>query len=810
MEALYQSVENSFRWMAGFVYRHPLPHLIAALAVAVALSSQISKLTIDVSNEGFFHSDDPVLLNYENFREQFGREDVLFVSIAPPEVFSGPFLERTDAFHRELESTVPHLDEVTSLLNARNTRGDGDELIVEDLFESWPQDEAAMAALRKRAMANPIYRDLLLSADGAVTAVVVRASPWAVEETGEDVLDGFELDESDSAGAERTFLSQEQNLAFVTAVLAAVEKFDSKDFPLAVSGVPLITETIKAGMRRDLGRFVVGSLVVCIILLTLLFRRVSGTVLPLLVIFLTLFSTLGLMGLTGTAFKIQTQVLPSFLMAVSIAAAVHILSQFYRHFDEGDSSEQSMVDAMGHSGAPVLGAGVTTAIGMMSFSNAGLAPLADLGVFAGVGILLSLFYTLILLPALLALLPLRPRPPGRGTSALMTRALDALAEFSIARSKLIIVAFLAGTLIAAWGLSRLVFHHDILAWVPEDEKIRVDTALIDRQLNGVQSYEIVLDTGEENGLYEPELLADIEAFQGSLPELESGGMTSRKTLSLVDIVKEINLALNADDPAFYRLPEDRKLVAQELFLFENTGTDDLEDLVDSQFSKARLTVKLPWSDASSMDRYAIDLLALAQRELPADIDVSVTGISSLYAHIAESTKESMVESYLLAVTVISALMVIFIGNLKLGLLAMIPNISPIFITLAAMGILGVELTVFTMFIGSIALGLAVDDTLHFFHGFKRYHQSTGNTEEAIRLTFHSTGRALTVTTVALTLGFLVFGFAYMESVRMFGLFTAVALVLALIADFVLTPAMLKELVPDRVSSETVAVEGGVT
>jgi uncharacterized protein len=548
-------------------------------------------------------------------------------------------------------------------------------------------------------------------------------------------------------------MSAEENAEFVDSALQVVEKYDSEDFPLAVSGVPVITESVKAGMRRDFGRFVIGSLLVSIVLLSLLFRRFSGTLLPLLVIFLTLFSTLGLMGLTGTAFKVQTQVLPSFLMAVSIAAAVHILSQFYRHFDSGDDRETAIVDAMGHSGAPVLGAGITTAVGMLSFSNAGIAPLADLGVFAGLGILLSLAYTLMLLPALLALLPLRPRPVGPGTTGIMDWVLGFLAEFSIARSRLIIIACLVGSVVAVWGLSRLVFYHEVLAWFPEDYQVRSDTYLIDRQLNGVQSF----------------------------------------------VVKEINLALNAGDPAFYRLPEDRQLVAQELFLFENTGTDDLEDLVDSQFSKARFTVKIPWSDATSMDAYYGQLQAQAREILPPDVQVTVTGISSLYAHIVQLTKTSMIQSYLIAVALISVMMVLFIGDLKLGLLAMIPNLSPILLTLAAMGILGVNLTVFSMFIGSIALGLAVDDTLHFFHGFKRYHEATGDTEEAIRLTFHSTGRALTVTTVALTLGFFIFAFATMEAVKVFGVFTGLALLLALFGDFVLTPALFKELIPDRES-----------
>ena len=807
MEESYKRVEGLFQLFARLVYRRPLTMLTLVFAATAAITSQLPKLTMDVSNESMFHETSPLLLNYHAFKEQFGREDVIVISVEPKKVFEEQFLQKLRTFHRELEASVPHLDEVTSLLNARNTRGEGDELIVEELFENWPQNAAELAAIEQRALANPIYRNLLLSADGAVTAVVVRASPYAIDNEDQDVLEGF--DESLPGEAETTeqkpFLDDKKNTEFFTATQAIVEKYHSDDFPLALSGLPVITETLKAAFRRDFGRFISGALLVIIGLLQLMFRRASGVLMPLATIILTLLTTLGLMAATGTAFKVQTQILPSFLMAVGVGAAVHVLSMFYKRFDESGDKEQALVDAMGHTGTPVLGACITTAVGLLSFINTSLAPLAELGIFAGVGIMLSLLYTLIMIPAFLALLPVKQKPVAVANRGAMDRMLTLTAEFSIRYSKPIIIACAMGTLVAVWGALQLRFYHNPLEWFPGETPVRLDTARIDAQFKGVQTVEVVVDTGVENGLYQPALLNALDQLEGKLAQIRYKNIVSGKTLSIADIVKEINRALNEDRPEFHKIPQNRNLIAQELLLFENSGTDDLEDYVDSQFSKARYTIKLPWSDASSTDHYLDRLRPVFKDNLPEDVDISFTGILALYSHIAMESMASMKQAYLLAVVVISGLMVLFIGNLKIGLIAMIPNLSPILMTLGVMGMLDLPMAVITMFIGSIALGLAVDDTLHFLHGFKRFHHKTGDTEQAILLTFQSTGRAMVVTTAALSMGFFVFMFATMENQFLFGLLTGMTIILALFADFILVPAILKEIIKDTLREKENAV-----
>ncbi len=797
MEVLYRFVEEIFAGLARVIYRHPIPPLLLVAVASLAMAMQLPKLVLDTSNESFFHADSPELLNYMAFKEEFGREDMIIIATEADDVFDPAFLRRLEALHKALETQVPYLDEVTSLLNARNTRGKDDELIVEDLFESWPQSADDMAALRERALSNPIYRNLLLSDDGRVTAVVVRPSPYAVSVNEIDILEGFDDEPPGNNAPPPEFLDDQQSAEFVAVTREVVQQFQSDNFRLRLGGMPVMSEVVKEHMRKDMARFLLAAVAGITLLLYLMFRRVSGVVLPMLTIILTLVCTLGLMGFTGIAFKVPTQILPSFLIAVGVGSSVHILSQFYRRFDAGNERSEALTGALRQSGAPVLGAALTTAVGLMSFSNASLAPLAEMGIFAGAGILISLLYTLILIPALLAIVPIRRKAPRDSAGTRMDRFLEGCAVFSIRYRRSNMVAAGLITLLAIMGLARLQFEHNPLQWFPADHTFRTDIESLNESLKGVITVELVIDTGEENGLYSPSLLQTIDSMARDVKAIDHRSMSTEKVLSVADVLKEINLALNADQPEHYTIPDNRELVAQELFLFENTGTDDLEDFVDSQFRKARYTVKLPWMGSTIIYGYAEALLDTVTSTLPENVNTQITGIGLLFASVAVKSLHSIRESYLLAAVVISILMVVFIGDIRVGLAAMIPNLSPILISLGVLGWSGIPLNVFTMFVGSIALGLAVDDTLHFLHAFKRAHIETGSTEAAIKHSFRSTGGALLVTTVALSLGFFLFAFATMQSVMLFGLLTGCTIVLALVADFVVMPAILTWIIPDR-------------
>ena len=171
-------IEQRFAAWGLFVFRNARATLACTLFFAAALASQLPKVDLDTSTESFLKKNDPTRLTYDAFRNQFGRDELIALAIRPPEVFDMAFLEKLRDFHADIEAEVPKLQDVDSLINARNTRGEGDQLIVEDLFAHWPETPAELATIRARALANPLYRDLVISADGSVTTVMVKTDAY--------------------------------------------------------------------------------------------------------------------------------------------------------------------------------------------------------------------------------------------------------------------------------------------------------------------------------------------------------------------------------------------------------------------------------------------------------------------------------------------------------------------------------------------------------------------------------------------------------------------------------------------------------
>ena len=242
------------RW-GHWVARRPLPVLVTMLAISVLCISNMRNLEMDTSIEGFLIKDDPVRVTYDEFRDDFGREVVSLIAIRSNDIFSFEFLERLRALHDDLEENVVHLDEVTSLINVRSTRGAEGELIVEDLFEDWPRSETELAVIRDRALANPIYRNLLLSEDGTYTAVVVRFTTYSPSESAE--LSGFSDEAGHAAGDSKslTFLTGVENIEAMASLRAVLARHEGPDFPFYLAGGPPLSERLALTMRSDMGRY---------------------------------------------------------------------------------------------------------------------------------------------------------------------------------------------------------------------------------------------------------------------------------------------------------------------------------------------------------------------------------------------------------------------------------------------------------------------------------------------------------------------------------------------------------------------------
>jgi len=788
---MYNKLENLMERFGGFIHDNPFKVIIVLFALLAFPLSHVPQITMDTSTEGFMHEDDPVLLEYNKFRAQFGRDERIMVALQSDDIFTLEFLNTLKALHEDLEVNLPFLDDITSLYNVRNTRGEGDTLITDDLLEHFPSTQTQVEVIKAQAIASHFYKDLFISKDGKMTTIVIETDAYSsegvVETSDIDAFDeGFDAPEGEAK--ERAFLTDGENAQLINKVLEIVAKYKSDNIKIFVAGSPAVNHALKSQMRADMQKFMRITFLIIIIFLFIMFRRVSAVLYPLLVIIISLLVTVGAMAWSGTAFKLPTQIVPSLLMAVSVGATVHILSIFFDKFNRTGDKKEALSYTLGHSGLAIAMTSVTTAIGVGSFSGSEVAPISDLGTFASLGVMVSLVLTLTLLPALLSLTKLKQKVKVEDDK--LDTIMKKLAYIPINHYKAILAT---SAVLVIGSIALAVMHielsHNPLKWFQPDSYERVSTEIIDEKMNGSVTIELIIDSKETNGWNDPVRLNTLNDFAKDLEQYVDSHTHIGKVISLATIVKETNRALHENDEAHYVIPANADLVSQELLLFENSGSDDLEDVVDSQFSKARVSIKLPWIDAVKSVEVLNYVKAEAQKRFPND-EVIATGMIPLLINTFSQSVSSSVDSYMIAFIAISFMMMLILGSVRIGLLAMIPNLAPIILGLLLMVIMDIPLDMFTLLIGSIAIGLAVDDTIHFMHNFRRYYLEHGDAAKAIEQTFFTAGKALVITTVVLALGFFAYIFANMISVQNFGLLTGSIIVLALLSDLLLAPALM--------------------
>lgn len=775
-----EGVEQGFARYGLFCARSPWWVLLATLLFIGVLSAQLFKLQADTSVEGFLRDDDPALLRFQSFREQFGRDELITIAIRPQEVFNSDFLRTLKGLQQRLQDDVPYVDRVYSLINARDIQASDDELVIAELVETIPQSDSEMEALMAHALGSPIYRGALLSDGGDITTILVRLQAQ------------YRTPEGDWRNLEEVQLQ---------AVTAAIDTLLADIGPALgethLVGSPVLSADLAAAMQRDTVLFTLLTLLIVVVLLAYLYRRLAGVLLPLLVVMATLPTTFSVLAMLGLPFQTPLVTVPSFLLAVGICSAVHILTAFFLALDRGIEKPQAIAHALQHSGLAVFFTSLTTAAGLSSFLGAELRTVANFGLVSAVGVMLSFVFSVTLLPALLAIVPVKVRPVMSKEAVPWLRRLTAwCAELAITQAKPLVVSALLLMFFGVIAASQVHLGNDLKGWFGQEHRIRQSTDFVEQHFSGSMQFDLIVDSQQADAIKDIDFLQRLAQGQQWLQEYQGEYLSTGKASSVVDLLRETNRALLGGDLAQYRLPDSRESVAQQLFLLELSGTDDLFDAVDEDYQMARVTVNVPLLDAVQYTPF----IAAAEHyfsELFPSAEVYATGLTPIIARTSETVVSTTAQSYLIAVVLICAMMMFLLGSVSLGLLSMLPNLLPVVVAVALMALYGAPLDSYSLPIGAIALGLAVDDTVHFMHNYQRYYRQSGDVDFAIRQTLDTAGRALTVTTVVMSLAFFVYLFASMVNIFQFGLFTGICILLAYFSDLLFAPALMKSLQRNR-------------
>lgn len=781
--------------------RYPKRILLAVLILVVALASQLPTLVLDTNLEHFISADNPARQAYDRVKTIYGRNDVIVVGISAEDVLAETTLTELADLHRRIEQDVPWVKRVNSLINAPYQKGRDDSLLVDDLIPQ-PVSSFSRADIEARLQQTPTLEGLVINAERTFTTLVIEPftydfDPDAVAQDndafGDAFGDAFMADAGDAETPDTTdeFLPIEKTNELIDALQ---QQLAASNLHSVVAGMPVVNQQLEQTMKTEMLTFIRLTVALIVIVLVLFFRRVGAVVAPMAAVGLAIIITFSLLAISGQQVQMPLILVPSFLLAIAVGDSVHLLTHFFNRYNAGETRSDAMRHAISVTALPILLTSLTTAAGLATLASGDLIPIANLGIFSAIGVMLALLLTLVVLPTLIAIWPLAA-PKTAQHSQQQEQLLQRLASLNWRFGAFFAGLWLVVVAIAMIGVLQLRFSFNPLNWMPASSAIRQATETVDSRLSGTINMDVVVATGRDNGIKDPQLLQALDSALNDLQQGTPGGVRIGHVNSLIDIVKATHQALNEGDPAFYRLPDDAGLLAEELLLFENSGADELSRLVDPAFSETKVTLIVPWQDVLAYQTF----INVVEQQLGDAVEpwaeVSVTGLLPLLSEALNAVIQTTAWSYALAAVVIAIMLMVLLRSVGLGLIAMLPNLAPIIVVMGLMHHAGIPLDLFTMLVATIAIGITVDNTVHFAHHFRRALFEQRDIRRATDSAFQNAGKALLTTAVVLTAGFYVFLFSDVSSIFNFGFLSGTAFLLALLSNFTLTPVLLRWYAP---------------
>lgn len=745
---------------SNFIIRYRWWVILASLIVSFVVISGARYLAFNNEYRVFFSEDNPHLKAFDAQQLTYTKNDNILFVITPSngEVFSRETLTAVEEVTREAWF-LPYALRVDSISNFQFTEASEDELVVGNLIEdamSYSREDLALA--KERALKEPFIVGQLLNKDASVTAINVTFQMPQVD-----------MDEAPRAAA---------------AVRELKERIETA-YPVEVhlSGVVMLSNAFFEASMKDMATLIPAMYLVIIVVMFLLVRSIGATFATVIVIFLSMLAAMGGAGWAGIKLTPPSTSATTIIMTLAVADSIHFLVTMFAGMREGLSRHEAIRQSMRLNIGPIFLTSVTTAVGFLSMNFSDAPPFRDLGNITAFGVMIAFVLSVVLLPAMMAVIPVKASKSHNHMSLWM----DKFSNFVIRRRKIVFwsTAFISLVLVAA--IPKNVFDDNFVGYFDKSVQFRVDADYVNDNLTGLYQIQYSLSAGQDYGVSDPEFLEKVDGFVEwfrSQPEV-------LHVNTFTDTFKRINKNMHGDNESFYSLPDDKELAAQYLLLYELSLPEglDLNNQMDIGKSATQVIVTLEDMGSKSIAKVAERGSAWLERE--ANIRSYGVGPAVMFAHISESNMKSMLIGTSVAIVIISILITIALKNLRLGSISLIPNLLPLAAAFGLWGIFIGEVNVAVSMVSGMALGIVVDDSVHFLSKYLRARREKGmDREAAVRYAFSSVGVAIVVTSIILVIGFSVLAQSSFGMNSNMAMLTAIAIVLALILDFLLLPVLL--------------------
>ncbi len=739
----------------GWVLLAVLAFTLFSVAGLVDLRTGAPRLGLDPSATGMLPSGGEERELYEKARRLFGSDESIIVGVGAPDVFVPDVLERVAAMTRAIEA-IDGVQNVLSLATALNVRSAGGDVEVAPFLDPIPRDRAGLERLREEALGNPIYAGTLVSRDGRATALLVSLERMSDQELIQRRMD-------------------ERVVEAARAEAGALE--------LWVSGVPHVKTYVSESLLHELSYML--PLILALVALVLWFqsRTLRGVCIPIATIVLGLVWTLGTLGWLRQELNLVTVLVPFLILTLGFAYALHVLSEYEAELAAHASARppEAVQRALDAVWVAVLVTCITTVAGFTSLALSPIVAIRQFGLFAALGDVFTVLATLSFVPALLSVLP-RPRRLHQAREGWLEEAAGRLASFAIGRRRLLIGGACVFVAVCAVGMSRIRVSAEFPGNLRADNPVRRDYEAINARLGGANQIRILLETDVPEAFLEP---ANLRAMQGLQEWLESQPEVG-ETISIADYVRLLNRVLG--DPASgdgNALPETKRLVSQ-LMLFG--ASPETKRFVDARYQTTNVLV---FANVANSDAISglVQRIQARLGELPQHLRGSVTGSAVLLNRVIDDVSWGQFTSLTSAFLQIYLVLVLMFMSFRVGLLALLPNAVPIFAYFAVLGFTGITLNPSTSLVGSLALGVVVDDTIHYFARFNAEARRLADEKKAADAALRALIRPVSFTTIGLCAGFLVLTLSQHATQAEFGLLASLIFGFGWLCDALLSPAL---------------------
>lgn len=742
--------------------------ILAVIGAVFAAGTGMPKLSLSNDYRMFFGEDNPQLLEFERMQNTFNKNDNIMFVVTPKDgkVFSIKTLKAIQAITKA-SWQIPFSTRVDSITNHQHTYAEDDDLMVDDLvIDPDTLSEDDLSRIQAIAINEPMMIHRLISPDSHYTGVNVTVQ-----------LPGKSLSEVPEAIAHARKIKTE-----------ILEKFP--DIEIRLVGLAVMNNAFPEASQQDVKTLYPLALVFIIITLFVLLRGYSGALICFVMIIMSIIVAMGTSGWMGTLLAPPVLSAPVMIMTMAIANGVHLLVTMRHEMALGMDKITSMVESIRINFQPVFVTSLTTILGFLSLNFSDAPPFHDLGNIAGIGVAAAFVLSMTFLPAMVIIMPTHSRKEVIGK-----QALGNFGEFVIKNRQRLLI----GTTLLSVALVALIPKNELndtfVEYFDETVEFRRDSDYAAEHLTGVYFIDYALRSSEVGGISNPDFLKKTELFSQhlrSLPEVIH-------VQTITDTFKRLNKNMHSDDPAWYKLPEEREMAAQYLLLYEMSlpyGLD-LNNQIDVSKSSTKVAVTLSTLSSNEILSLEQETKQWLKENLP-DIEASASSPTVMFAHIGKRNIHSMLIGTTIALILISMTLIFFMKSFKYGLISLIPNILP---AASAFGIwalysgqVGLALSVVT----GMTLGIVVDDTVHFLSKYIRARREKNmNAEEAVRYAFNSVGIALLVTSIVLIAGFMILAQSHFVLNAEMGLLTSIVIALALVLDFVLLPPLLMKFDGDK-------------